>query len=76
MEQNFQKYLFEYYHDGAWWSLVIPAPSQEDAMERLKLIHRAKFLGTLHAEIPAMPGTSLLTRLLCWWRNRLNPAAQ
>ena len=69
MDPGFTKYLFEYYHDGAWWSLVIPARSEQDAIERINLIPRAKLLGTLEMEIPAGPGAGWLVRMMCWWRN-------
>jgi hypothetical protein len=69
MDEQFPKYLFEYYHDGAWWNIVIPARSREDAMERINLMPRAKLVGTVEAEIPAGPGVGLLAKLLCSWRN-------
>src|SRR5207253_9088997 len=67
MDPGFTKYLFEYYHDGAWWSLVIPARSEQDAIERINLIPRSKLLGTLEMEISAGPGAGWLVCLICWW---------
>jgi len=69
MDQSFSKYLFEYYHDGAQWSIVIPASSEEDAMERIRKMPYARLLGTLDTETPVRSGFS--TRLNCWWRNFL-----
>lgn len=72
MADNWKTYLFEYYHDGASWSLEICAPSYEDAVERLKKLPLARYSGTLEMAIPAyVPSSGLLVRLLCWFRNRL-----
>jgi hypothetical protein len=75
VEQDFVKYLFEYYHEGSWWNLVIPARSEEDAKERIKLIHRARLLGTVHTEFAAISGTRWLARFVCWCRNIWVPRA-
>lgn len=70
MEEQYPRYLFSYYHNHAWWSLVIPATSEEDARERLNKLPLARLDGILEMEIPALPGVGLLVRFLCWWRNR------
>lgn len=69
MKPEYRKYLLEYYHDGAWWNLTIPATSEEDVFDRIGQIRNAKLLGTIEMEIPARLG--LLAKLLCWLQNRL-----
>jgi hypothetical protein len=69
MNEKWKTYLFEYYHDGSWWSLEIPAASEQDALDRLKKLPLAKFLGTLEMKVPARLG--LFARLLCWYHNRI-----
>lgn len=70
MEEQYHRYLTEYYHNHAWWSLIIPAVSEEDARDCLNKLPLARILGTVEMEIPAVPGAGLLVRFLCWWRNR------
>jgi hypothetical protein len=69
VEQDFSKYLFEYYHEGSWWNLEVPARSEEDAKERIKLMHRARLLGTVETEFAALSGARYFARFLCWCRN-------
>ena len=61
------KFLFEYYHEDAWWIIVIDARSAEDALARSKKIPNARFLGIVKAQIPAKLG--FLARLICLWKN-------
>ena len=68
-DAKFSRYLFEYYHDGSWWNLIIPARSIEDALERINIVHRARLLGTVEAKIPAIAGSKSLSRIICWWQN-------
>jgi hypothetical protein len=70
MEERYHRYLFSYYHNNSWWSFVIPAPSEEDARERLNKLPLARLDGTLEMEIPAFPGVGLFVRFMCWRRNR------
>jgi hypothetical protein len=70
MDQSFGKYLFEYYHDGAQWSIVIPASSEEDAKERIRKLPYARLLGTLDTE--SQVHSRFSARLICWWRNFLD----
>jgi hypothetical protein len=67
--ETFNKYLFQYYHQGAWWSFTIHAPSIEDAKERLVLLARAQFVGTLVFEIHAVRGMTWLVALICRFKN-------
>jgi hypothetical protein len=69
MSKGYKTYLFEYFHEGSRWSFEIHATSEEDAMARLNKLPLAKYLGVLHATIPAVPGGGLLVRLWCWWKN-------
>jgi hypothetical protein len=70
VEEEYHRYLFSYYHNNSWWSLVIPATSEEDARTRLNKLPLARLDGTLVMEIPAIPGAGLFVRLVCWWRSR------
>lgn len=67
--EDWKTFLFEYYHDGSWWTLEIPATSQEDAMDRLKKLPLAKCLGTLEMKVPVELG--IFARVFCWYRNRV-----
>ena len=68
MSEKWKTYLFEYRHNGATWTVEIPAYSEEDAQERIAKLQHAKFLGTLHMKLPVELG--IFARLLCWWHNR------
>jgi hypothetical protein len=70
MEEEYHRYLFSYYHNNAWWSLVIPATSEDDARERINKLPLARLDGTLEMEIPAVPGIGHFVRIACWWKNR------
>lgn len=68
--EDFKVYLFECFHEDSRWSFQIPAASVEDAQARVNKLPLAKYLGVLHATIPAAaPGAGLFVRLWCWWRN-------
>ena len=70
-DDDFKTYLVDYNCDGAMWSMEIVARSPRDAMARLQRAATfGKVVGELHMKIPAVPGAGLLTRLICWWRNR------
>jgi hypothetical protein len=55
MDGEYQRYLFEYRHDGSEWGIEIVAKSQQDAQERLKAISWARYKGKIAAKIP-VPG--------------------
>lgn len=59
-------YLFSYRHNGAEWSLEIPATSPDDAKARLAKLPNARFDGELVAEVPSAFGW--LARLWVWLR--------
>lgn len=67
----FRRYLIDYYHDGQWWSIDIPATSFEDAEERCKQIYHGKVKGVIEAEITYVPASGWLVRFICWWKNRM-----
>ena len=66
-EERFSIHLFQYFHEGSWWTLEIPATSQEDAEARLNKLPHAQYLGGNAQKIPAALGWT--AGLLCWARN-------
>lgn len=67
MEKKWPTHLFEYRHDGATWTVEIPAQSETDAKERINRLQEAKYLGTLQMKLPVELG--LFARIICWWQN-------
>ena len=67
MTSNFKTYLFEYFHDGSWWQVEIPATDMDDAQARINKLPLAKPVGELVAKLP--PGGGLIASCLCWLRN-------
>jgi hypothetical protein len=71
VEQDYKMFLFEYYHDEAWWCFTIPAQSEQDAIARVRKLPFANFLGVVDMQTPTgNHRTGLLARVMCWWRNR------
>ncbi len=69
-DQDYKQYLFEYFHDGANWCITVHATSPEDAQARMNKMPLARYLGIVEATIPAaLPGSGLLVRVWCWWKN-------
>lgn len=68
MSKEWESHLFQYHHEGATWSIEIPARSEEDAMERLLKLPDAKYLGVTQMKLPVELG--IFARLICWWQNR------
>jgi len=64
---EYKKYLLEYYHNGAWWNITIPALSEEDAWERISQLQFARLLGTVEMELPVKYG--FFARALCRLQN-------
>ena len=64
---KFKVFLFEYFHEGSWWHLEIPATSQEDAQARINKLPLAKPVGEMVAKIPARMG--LIAKMACVVRN-------
>lgn len=64
-------YLCSYNYEGGSWSFQIQAQSFADAQARLDLLYFAKVDGELVAEIPAWAAGGIISRLLCWWKNRV-----
>lgn len=65
----YKTYLFEYFHEGATWSIEIPAASLEDAQARIRKLPWAKPVGELVAKVPAGYGLGWIARAVCWLRN-------
>lgn len=65
--QPTKRFLANYYHDGAWWTLNIYAYDFDDAEVRCKKLN-AQLLGELKMSIPAVTG-SWLAKAICWLRN-------
>jgi hypothetical protein len=70
--KKWRRYIFQYYHDGAWWTFDVPAFSQEDAQARINKISFAQYVGEHFYTIKAGPGSGLLTRLICTLKNGLD----
>ena len=68
MDEKWPTHLFEYHHDGATWSIEIPARSELDAKERVDKLQNATYLGVLQMKIPVELG--VFARLICWWQNQ------
>jgi hypothetical protein len=68
MDERCETHLFEYQHGGATWSFEIEASSEQDALERLEQLQRARYLGVLQATLPVELG--IFARLFCWLQNR------
>jgi hypothetical protein len=68
MGKEWDNYLFQYQHEGASWTVEIPARSEADAMERLLKLPSAKYLGVTQMKLPVELG--IFARLICWWQNR------
>lgn len=70
-ETEMKTYLFSYQYQGVQCSLGIPADSQQEAEERLKVMPWGKCDGILMVKIPAISG-DWLPSLICdvrdWFR--------
>ena len=67
MDEKWPTHLFQYQHDGATWSIEIPARSEKDAKDRIEKLQNAKYLGVLQMKIPVELG--IFARLICWFQN-------
>lgn len=67
MNREWNKYLFQYYHDDSFWNLEIHATSEEDARLRLNKLPNAQYVGVLQMKVPVVVG--FLARIVCWWKN-------
>ena len=66
-DAEFNRYLFEYRHDGNDWGIEIVARSPEEAKERIKSLTWARYQGEIKAKIP-VPATGLIRRIAAWFR--------
>jgi len=64
-------FLYDYYYDGARWSLSISAHSKEDADDILNSLPLANYAGELQFIIPAV-GTKWLANFIVWWKNLMS----
>lgn len=68
-----KKFLAQYFHDGAWWSMKISAYDFEDAEIRCKKLN-LQLDGEFVMSIPAVGSGGWLPRAVCWIRNRMRSA--
>ncbi|PZM07594.1 hypothetical protein CPY51_31185 [Rhizobium tubonense] len=61
-DDKFNRYLFEYRHDGSEWGIEIIASSPGDAHARLKSLTWARYQGEIKAKIP-VPSAGWFRRL-------------
>jgi hypothetical protein len=66
---GFNRYLFEYRHEGSDWGIEIVAKSPDDARARLNALNWARYQGQVAAKIP-VPGASLIERIIAHLRLR------
>jgi hypothetical protein len=62
---SYKRYLFEYRYDDAEWCLEIPARSEAEARERLKVLPWAHYRGeaVMTVRIPHTPVSGLSDRI-------------
>jgi hypothetical protein len=66
-DSEYKVFLFEYFHEGSWWTVKVPATSPDDARARINKMPLAKPVGELVAEFPARLG--FLAKVACVVRN-------
>jgi len=66
-DNTYNRYLFEYRHEGAEYGIEITARSPDDALERLKSLAWARYQGEIKAKIP-VPAGSLIQRIISRFR--------
>jgi hypothetical protein len=62
-DDKFNRYLFEYRHDGSEWGIEIQARSQREALDRIKALTWARYKGEIVAKVP-VPGAGLIGRII------------
>lgn len=68
---SYKTYLVDYGHDSKLWTMEVIALSESDAMSRIRAAAaNGRVAGELMMTIPAIWGGGLITRLICWWKNR------
>ncbi|WLS02359.1 hypothetical protein [Shinella oryzae] len=60
-DAEYNRYLFEYRHEGSEWGIEIIARSPADAQARLKALVFARYQGEIKYKIP-VPRTGLFRR--------------
>ena len=66
-DSGYNRYLFEYRHDGSDWGLEIVARSPDEAKERIKSLTWARYQGEVKAKVH-IPPTGLRNRIASWFR--------
>ncbi|RWD62672.1 hypothetical protein [Mesorhizobium sp.] len=51
LDDGYNRYLFEYRHDGTEWGIEIKARSPQDAKERIKSLTWARYKGEIKATV-------------------------
>lgn len=62
-----KRYLFEHQYEGNDYTFDVPADSLDEAKGRVLCMSTAKYVGELHAVVPAAIGP--FVRLFVWWKN-------
>ena len=66
-DDRFNRYLFEYRHDGSEYGIVICARSPEEAKERINALNFARYCGEVQATIHVPDVGSALGRIFRRW---------
>lgn len=62
-DDQFNRYLFEYRHDGSEYGIVIDARSPAEAKERINALNFARYCGEVQATIHVPGTTGLIGRM-------------
>ena len=65
------RFLFEYDWEGKTYGFDIPARSEEEALDRLKRLPLARFLGQGDGNPVPISKGGFMIPLVVWWRNWL-----
>lgn len=67
-DDAFNRYLFEYRHDGSEYGIVISARTPAEAKERINALNFARYCGEVHATIHVPDvGPNLGRRIRRWF---------
>ncbi|WJI67424.1 MULTISPECIES: hypothetical protein [unclassified Mesorhizobium] len=62
-DSSYNRYLFEYRHEGAEWGIEIKASSPQEAKERIKSLTWARYKGEIQATVH-IPTGGLLRKIV------------
>ena len=71
-DDNFNRYLFEYRHDGSEYGIVIQARSPEEAKERINALNFARYCGEVKGTVH-IPSTGRIGRICRVLTGKLAP---